>query len=107
MDGIAKLRGVNTWVYVRRNQFAGQGDYTNKIFLFKMSVVGRGSGVNLVNRMQRGGDLEHDWIMSDHVKCVAKWTTMAYHVYDGTYQRVMTIVCCDFQSKDKDALVFF
>jgi hypothetical protein len=32
---------------------------------------------------------------------------MAAHVYDGTYQRVMTISCCDFQSEDKDAKVFF
>jgi hypothetical protein len=26
----------------------------------------------LVKRMQPGGDLEHAWIMSDHVKRVAK-----------------------------------
>ena len=32
---------------------------------------------------------------------------MACHVYDATYQRVMTIACCDFQSKDKDAQIIF
>jgi hypothetical protein len=57
--------------------------------------------------MQPGGDLEHAWIMSDHVKRVAKWTTMACHVYDGTYQRVISITCCDFQFEDKYAQVFF
>ena len=32
---------------------------------------------------------------------------MACHVYDWTYQHVMTISCCDFQSEDKDAQVIF
>jgi hypothetical protein len=35
-----------------------------------MSEVGPGSGVHLVNQMQPGGDLEHAWIMFDHVKRV-------------------------------------
>ena len=83
--------------------FPGQGDDSDKVFIFKMSKVGSGSGVDLVRRMQPGGDLEHAWIMFDHVKCVTNWTTMACHVYDATYQRVMTIACCDFQSEDKDA----
>src|SRR6202161_3696409 len=56
---------------------------------------------------QHRGDLKHAWIMSDNIKHVAKWTTMACHVYNGTYQRIMTIVCCDFQSEDKDAQVLF
>jgi hypothetical protein len=29
------------------------------------------------------------------VKHVKKWTTMACHVYDSTYCRVMTIAICD------------
>jgi hypothetical protein len=32
--------------------------------------------------MQSGGDLEHAWIMSDHIKRVAKWTTMACHLWE-------------------------
>jgi hypothetical protein len=51
MDGIAKLRGVSIWAYVQRNQFPGQGDDTDKVFVFKISEVGPGSGVNLVKRM--------------------------------------------------------
>ena len=97
MDGIAKLRGVSSWAYVQRNQFPGQGDEKNKVFVFKMSEVGPGSGVDLVRRMQPGGDLENAWMMSDHVKRVKGWTTMAAHVYDMVYQRIMTIACCDFQ----------
>ena len=53
------------------------------------------------------GDLENAWMMSDHVKRVKRWTTMAAHVYDETYQQVMTISCCDFQSEDKDVQVLF
>jgi hypothetical protein len=30
--------------------------------------------------MQPTGDLQNVWIMFDHVKCVAGWTTMACHV---------------------------
>ena len=107
MDSIAKLQGVSNWAYVQRNQFPRHGDDTNKVFNFKMSEVGHGSGVDLVRRMQPGGDLENAWMISDHVKRVKKCTTTAAHVYDETYQRVMTISCCDFQLEDKDAQVFF
>ena len=60
-----------------------------------MSEVGPGSGVHLVKRMQVGGDLKDAWIMFDHVKHIKHWTTMAYHVYDSAYCRVMTIAVCD------------
>ena len=87
--------------------FPGQGDDSDKVFIFKISEVGPGSGVDLVRRMQPDEDLEHAWIMFDHVKRVTNWTTMACYVYDATYQRVMTIACCDFQSEDKDAHIIF
>ena len=107
MDGITKLQGLSNWAYIQRNMFPGQGDDSDKVFIFKMSEVGPGSGVDLVRRMQPGEDLEHAWIMFDHIKRVTNWTTMAGHVYDATYQHVMTIVCCDFQSEDKDAQIIF
>jgi hypothetical protein len=53
--------------------------------------------------MQPGGDLEHAWIMFDHVKHVKNWTTIACHVYDSAYYRVMTIAFCDMQSEDATA----
>jgi hypothetical protein len=43
------------------------------------------------------------WMMFDHVKRVKKWTTMACHVYDSTYCRVMTIAVCDMQLEDATA----
>ena len=54
------------------------------------------SGVDLARGTQPGRDLVHAWIISDHVKGVAEWTTMAYQVYNRTYQRVMTTVCYKF-----------
>ena len=68
MDSIATLRGCSHWVYVQENKFLGQGSDSDKVFVFKMSEVGPGSGVHLVKRMQFGGDLEDAWIMFDHVK---------------------------------------
>ena len=45
-------------IYVQHNQFPGRGDETDKVFVFKMSEVSHGSGVDLVKRMQPGGDLQ-------------------------------------------------
>jgi hypothetical protein len=87
--------------------FPGQGEDIEKVFVFKMSEIGPGSGVDLVKRMQKGGDLENAWMMFDHVKRVKLWTTMACHVYDSTYCRVMSIACCDMQSEDADAQIVF
>jgi len=68
-----------------------------------MSINGVGSGMSLVTRMQPSKDLQNAWIMFDHVKCVANWTTMVCHVYGPTYCKVMTIAVCDMQSKDTKA----
>jgi hypothetical protein len=72
MDGITMLRGCSNWPYVQENLFPGQGSDSDKVFVFKMSEVGPGSGVDLVKRMQHGGDLEDAWMMFDHVKRVKK-----------------------------------
>ena len=86
MDGITKLRGLSNWVFVQWDMFPGQGNDSNKVFIFKMSKIGPCSGVNLVTRMQLIGGLKLALMMSDYVKRVSGWTTMAYHVYDSTYQ---------------------
>ncbi len=61
-----------------------------------------GYGVNLIKRMQLGGDLEKSWMMFDHIKHVQGWTTMACHVYDLVYCKVMFIAICDMQSEDNE-----
>ncbi len=41
-------------------------------------------------------------MMFDRIKCIQGWSTMAYHVYDPVYYKVMMIVFCDMQSKDME-----
>ena len=103
MDNIATLTGCNHSAYVQENKFPGQGLDSDKVFVFKMSEVGPGSAMHLVNRMQLGEDLEYAWIMFDHIKHVKNWITMAYHVYDFAYCQIMTIAVCDMHSKDAAA----
>ena len=69
MDGITKLRGLSNWAYIQRDMFSGQGDDFEKVFIFKMSEIGLGFGVDLVRWMQPNGDLEHAWIIFDHFNC--------------------------------------
>ena len=103
MDSITMLKGYSNWPYVQKNMFPSQGSNSNKVFIFKMSEIGPGIGMNLVRRIQLGGDLEDVWIMFDHVKRVKKWTTMACHIYGSTYYPVMTIAVCDMQLEDSAA----
>ena len=105
MEGIIDLKKNPHFKFVHENRFSGQCD--DKVFIFKMSVDLEGSGVDLVKRMQAGGDLQDAWIMFDNVKRVKEWTTLACHVYDTTYCKVMTIACCDMQSEDAIAQTLF
>ncbi len=74
----------------------------NKMFMFKMSMNGDGSGCDLVKQMQFGDDLQTTWIMFDNVKCVQGQTTFAYHVYDPIYWKVMMIAICDMQFENME-----
>jgi hypothetical protein len=60
-----------------------------------MSVDRVGSEVELVARMQPKGDMENSWITFNLVKQIFSWTTMACHVYDPSYYKIMTIVVYD------------
>ena len=64
-----------------------------------MSIVSPDSGEDLVQRMQPGGDLELQWVMFDHVKCISHWTTLEVHVYKPNHCKVMTICVCDMKSE--------
>ena len=107
IDSITKLRGASKWAFVQESKFPSQGTDKDKVFVFKMSKIGPGSGIDLVKHMQARGDLQCTWMMFDHVKRVKEWTTMACHVYDSLYCKVMTIAVCDMQSEDCTAQVLF
>ena len=79
----------------------------DKVFVFKMHVDLAGSGVDLVKHMQCGGNMENLWVMFDHVKILRDWTTMACHIYDNKYCKVLTITCCDMHLKNVQAKLFF
>ena len=97
VDNILKLKKGSRYDYIHDSCFPGQG--SDLAYIFKMSTVGLGSGVDLVRRMQRGGNLEFEFIMFNHVKRVLLWTTLGAHVYDPAHCKVMTIYCCDMKSK--------
>jgi hypothetical protein len=92
-DSIMAMKTYTLIEYVHDNVFQGQGK--DMVYVFKMLEDGPRSGVDLVKRMQPGGDLKNTWFMFDHVKRVKEWTTMACHVYDAAYCKVMTIAVCD------------
>ena len=68
-----------------------------------MSVDLEGSRVDLVKQMQTRGDLQESWIMFDDVKRVNEWTTMACHVNESKYCKIMTIEMCNMQFEENVA----
>ena len=102
-SNILELKRLSRYNYIHGSSFPGQ-DRT-KSWLFKMSTTGGGSSVDLVKRMQRGEDLQNSWIMFDHVNRVKHWTTMACHVYEPSFCKVMTIATCDMKTEDVDSQV--
>ena len=57
MDSIMALKDHSGFKYVHDSRFPGQ--FKDKVFVFKMSVDIPGGGVDLVKRMQVGGDMEN------------------------------------------------
>ena len=80
IDNIMTMKRESKFEFIHNSVFPGQGK--EKVYVFKMLTEGPGSGVDLIRRMQVGGDLQNAWMMFGHVKCVKDWTTMACHVYD-------------------------
>ena len=100
VDNILKLKRGSRYDFIHGSCFPGQG--SNLAYIFKMSTVGPGSGVDLVRRMQKGGNLQSEFIIFDHVKRVLFWTTLGAHVYDLVHCKVMTICVCDMKSEMAD-----
>ena len=84
VDALLKLKRDCTYEFFHGSRFPGQGSEDEKCFVFKMSTIGPASGVDLVNRMRRGGtgDLRFSWVQFDHTRRIMDWVTMACHVYD-------------------------
>ena len=97
VDNILKLKKGSRYDFIQESCFRGHG--SDLAYIFKMSTIGLRSGVDLVCRMQKGGNLQSEFIMFDHVKRVPYWTTLGAHIYDPIHCKVITIYCCDMKSE--------
>jgi len=75
IDKILLFKSKSRYNYIQDNCFLRQLS-NQKVFFFKMSIDGVPNGVDLVKRMQLGGDLENAWIMLDHFKQIERWSIM-------------------------------
>ncbi|CAM6093771.1 unnamed protein product [Calypogeia fissa] len=100
---LLELKKKMVMPFVQSILFPGQSlNVDERPHIFKMSTTGPGSGLDLIRRMQPGGDLEKSWIMSDvmHRTLDDKWCTMSAHVYDHHYRGLCTIFTCELVSQD-------
>ena len=58
IDNILKLKKAFTYDYLQDSRFLGHNGISDIIYFFKMSISRVGSGVDLVHKMQSGGDLK-------------------------------------------------
>ena len=100
-DDVERLRIECPYSFIQQCDIVD--DRTERTYLFKMSEDGSGCGVDLVRRMQPGGDLTSCWIMFDHIKRVVGWTTMSCHVFDAEFGRLMTIATCEISNNDAES----
>jgi hypothetical protein len=89
-NSILTSKAFSPYDYIQDNCVLGQ-QIGQKVYHFKLLVEGDNCGIHLTRQMQLGGDLENTWMMFDHVKRVQGWMTMACHVYDPIYYKVMSI----------------
>lgn len=89
-DALFRLKREVAYEFFHGSRFPGQGGEDDKCFIFKMSTMGPGSGLDLVNRMRRtgDGDLRSSWVQFDHTHRAKGWVTMACHVYDPRYTTI-------------------
>ncbi|MCO5586321.1 hypothetical protein L7F22_040260 [Adiantum nelumboides] len=91
LEVVLDLKSKSKYPYIQSALLLGQLGKYQQPHVFKMSVKGPGSGVDIVNRMRPSGNLENMWIHFDHVHHVNGWPTMSPHVYDPFVRELMTI----------------
>ena len=101
-DSIFSLKNRLLFDFFQSMAFPGQLEFSgfDRCHIFKMSTQGPGNGVDLVNKMHPGGELESCWVFFDFVKRMQDWTTMACHVYNPYVQEMQTIAIGDFKVED-------
>ena len=104
MDNIMTLKDHSGFKYIHGSRFMGQ--CKDRVFVCRKPIDLPGSDVDLVKRIQVGGDMENSWIMFDHVKHMKDRTALAYQIYNK-YCKMLTIVCRDMQSVDGVVHILF
>ncbi len=99
IDCILKLKALSSYNYIQNNCFLSQ-QVGQKVYLFKIFIDGIVFKFDLVWQIQPSDDMQNAWVMFNHVKCVQAWMTMACHVYNIVYCKVMIIASYDMQFKD-------
>lgn len=66
IDNIKTVKKESKFEIIHDGVFPGQGK--EKVYILKMLTEGPGSGMDIVNRMQPGGDLKNGRMMFDHAK---------------------------------------
>lgn len=91
--------------FLQRYLLPGQGSRSDRAHIFKMSVKGRGSGLDLLIRMLPGGSLYGCWAMFDvmHRITTDLWHTMTVSVYDHCYRALCTIFTCELMAEDTES----
>ena len=91
--------------FLQRWMIPGQGSILDRAHVFKMSVKGHGSGLDILRRMKPGGSLEGTWVMFDVMHRITKdWLTFSAHVYDHNYRALCTIFTCELMAEDASSM---
>ncbi|KAL3677423.1 hypothetical protein R1sor_027371 [Riccia sorocarpa] len=105
LSEIASMQKNTIYRTLQRSLFPGQGGKDSRCFVFKMGTKGRGSWVDLVNRMRTGGDLAGAWVMWDVMwRIESGWCTMGIHVYDHVNRCLCTIAICELKAEDSKSM---
>ncbi|MCO5593948.1 hypothetical protein L7F22_047967 [Adiantum nelumboides] len=104
LEIVLDLKSKSKYPFIHSLLFLGKLKTAQQPHVFEMLVKGPGSGVDLVNRIRLGGNLEHMWV---HVHRVQGWPTMSAHVYDPFVRELLTIATCKFTVENKHAQVEF
>lgn len=99
-DVLARMQKNCLFPYIQRYRAPGQGSIDDFPMIFKMSVKGPGSGVDILRRMLPGGNLHGTWVMFDVMRRLSDgWLTFSSHVYDHHYRSLCTIFTCELKSE--------
>lgn len=105
LDCIIRMQKNIRFPYIQRFLYPGQASATDRCHIFKMSVKGPGSGLDLLRRMQLGGSLDGAWVMFDVMhRCTKGWLTFSAHVYDHNFRALCTIFTCELRGEDAGSL---